>query len=126
MKVLALFCQLALGALFLVFGLNHFFHFVPPEMIPAPTTEEAKQFLKLLGDSGYMNVVMGLEIAGGIALLTVRWTNLGVLVLGPIMVNIGLYHGLLAKGGYEIPGLAAVLMIIVLARHWKEWQSTLD
>jgi hypothetical protein len=30
------------------------------------------------------------------------------------------------KGGYEIPGLAAVLFVIVLSRHWKEWQSTLD
>ena len=39
-------------------------------------------FLKLLAESGYMNVVMGLQIAGGVALLTIRWANLGVLILG--------------------------------------------
>lgn len=126
MKVLALIAQLVLGLVFLVFGANFFFHFLPPDLIPAPPTVEATEFMTLLDESGYMKVVMGLQIAGGIALLTMRWTNLGVLILGPILVNIWLYHAFLAKGGYEIPGLTTVLMIIVLARHWKEWQSTLD
>lgn len=126
MKFLALLCQLLLGLLFLVFGLDYFLHFIPADLKPPAPTGQAAQFLKILVDSGYMNVVMGLEIAGGLALLTIRWTNLGVLILGPILVNILLFHGLLAKGGYEIPGLTAVLMVIVLARHWKEWQSTLD
>jgi hypothetical protein len=126
MKILALFAQLTLGLMFLVFGLNHFLHFLPPDLVPVPKAAEAQQFLKLLSESGYMNVVMALEIAGGIALLTLRWTNLGVLITGPILVNICLYHGFLAKGNYEIPGLTVVLFFIVLARHWKEWQSTLD
>jgi putative oxidoreductase len=126
MKILALFAQLTLGLMFLVFGLNHFVHFLPPDLTPPPPTAEAQQFLKLLSESGYMNVVMALELAGGIALLTLRWTNLGILLTGPILVNILLYHGFLAKGGYEIPAFAAVLFIVVLARHWKEWQSTLD
>jgi hypothetical protein len=126
MKILALFCQLAFGLIFLVFGANYFLHFLPPDLTPPPPTDQAKQFFKLLMDSGYMSVVMALEIAGGIAMLTLRWTNLGVLILGPILVNIWLYHIFLAKGGYEIPGLTLVLFIIVLARHWKEWQSTLD
>jgi putative oxidoreductase len=126
MKVLALVSQLLLGLLFLTFGLNHFMHFLPPDLTPAPATEEAGQFIKLLADSGYMNVVMGLEIAGGLALLTLRWTNLGILIVGPILVNIWLYHALLVKGSYEIPGLTTVLMVIVLVKHWKEWQSALD
>jgi hypothetical protein len=50
----------------------------------------------------------------------------GILIVGPILVNICLYHFFLVGGGYEIPGLAVVLFVIVLARHWKEWQSTLD
>jgi putative oxidoreductase len=126
MKIFALFAQLVLGLMFLIFGLDHFLHFIPADLKPVIKSEEAKQFYKLLVDSGYMNVVMGLEIAGGIALMTLRWTNLGVLIVGPILVNIMLYHGFLVKGNYEIPGLAVVLMVIVLARHWKEWQSTLD
>ena len=126
MKLLALFSQLLLGLMFLVFGLDHFIHFIPKDLKPIPDTPEAQTFYQILLDSGYMNVVMGLEIAGGIALLTVRWTNLGVLLVGPILVNIMLYHVLLVKGDYEIPGLALLLMLIILARHWKEWQSTLD
>src|SRR4051794_13454804 len=126
MKILALFAQLTLGLMFLIFGLNYFLHFLPPDLTPSPPTAEAKQFLKLMMESGYMNVVMGLEIAGGIALLTLRWTNVGILLTGPILVNILLYHGFLAKANYELPAFALVLFIIVLARHWKEWQSTLD
>jgi putative oxidoreductase len=126
MKIFALFAQLVLGLMFLVFGLDHFIGFIPDTLKPGFRTKEAEQFYKLLVDSGYMNVVMGLEIAGGIALLTIQWTNLGVLIVGPILVNIVLFHTLLVKGNYEIAGLAVVLMIIVLARHWKEWQSALD
>jgi hypothetical protein len=125
MKFLALFAQLVLGLMFLIFGLDFFLHFIPKDFIPTPVGD-AKKFLDLLVSSGYMNVVMGLEIAGGIALLTLRWTNLGILLVGPILVNVFLYHAFLVQGNYEIPGLAIVLFIIVLARHWKEWQSTLD
>ena len=125
MKFPALFAQLVLGLMFLIFGLDFFLHFIPKDLMPTPEGD-AKKFYDLLVSSGYMNVVMGLELAGGIALLTLRWTNLGILIVGPILVNIGLYHAFLVKGNYEIPGLAIVLFIIVLARHWKEWQSTLD
>lgn len=126
MKFLALIAQLLLGLMFLVFGLDYFLHFIPEGWKPVPVAAEAKQFLKLLMDSGYMKVVMGLEIAGGIALLTVRWTNLGVLIVGPILINILFYHVFFVKGDYEIPGFTILLMLIVLARHWKEWQSALD
>lgn len=126
MKVLGLIAQLLLGLLFLVFGANFFFPFLPPALTPPPPTDDAKDFLVLLISSGYFAVVMGLEIAGGIALLTIRWANVGVLILGPILVNIWLYHGFLAKGGYEIPGLASVLFLIVIVRHWDEWKSALD
>ena len=125
MKFLALFAQLVLGLMFLIFGLDFFLHFIPKDLMPMPEGD-AKKFHDLLVSSGYMNVVMGLELAGGIALLTLRWTNLGILLVGPILVNIALYHAFLVKGNYEIPGLAIVLFIIVLARHWKEWQSALD
>lgn len=126
MKILTLIAQLVLGAMFLVYGLSYFKPFLPSDFVPQPPTKEAKDFFKILVDSGYMNVVMGLEIAGGIALLTMRWANLGVLIVAPILVNIWLYHGLLVKGNYEIPSLAAVLLLIIIAAHWKEWQSTLD
>jgi putative oxidoreductase len=125
MKMLALFSQLLLGLMFLVFGLDFFFPFIPTDLKPA-TTGDAKAFIDLLVEHKFMNVVMALEIAGGIALLTLRWTNLGVLIVGPILVNIVLYHLLIAKGGFEIPGLATVLMIVVVSKHWKEWQSALD
>jgi putative oxidoreductase len=125
MKMLALFSQLLLGLMFLVFGLDYFVNFIPADLKPKPAGD-AKAFIDLLVSSGYMNVIMALELAGGIALLTLRWTNAGILLVGPILVNIVLYHVFFVKGGYEIPGLAVVLMVIVLARHWKEWQSALD
>lgn len=125
MKFLALFAQLALGLMFLIFGLDHFAQFIPKDLKPE-MGGDAQKFYDLLVKSGYMNFVMGLELAGGIALLTLRWTNLGILIVGPIMVNIWLFHAFLVKGNYEIPGLATVFLLIVLTRHWKEWQSTLD
>ncbi len=63
MKIAALIARNLLGLMFLIFGLNGFFHFVPQ---PQPPAGVAGQFLGALGASHYMTPVFLLQLAGGV------------------------------------------------------------
>ena len=111
MKHIPTVARLLLGLMFTVFGANMWFHFIP---IPPPPDGPAKDFMFALYGSGYLDVVKVLEVAGGLLLLSGRFVNLALLLLGPVVVNIALYHFLLVKGGYEMPVVLGVLSLVTL------------
>ena len=59
-------------------------------------------------------MVKVLEVTGGLLLLSGRCTNLALILLGPVVVNIAMYHFFLVKGGYEMPVVLGVLSLIAL------------
>lgn len=82
-----------LGSVFLVFGLNGFFHFLPTPPVPA----EAGSFLGALAATGYMfPLIKGTEVVAALLLLANRWVALALVLLAPIVVNIVAFHTLLA------------------------------
>jgi uncharacterized membrane protein YphA (DoxX/SURF4 family) len=82
-----------LGLIFLVFGLNFFFGFLPQPPVP----EAALPFLGGLAASGYVfPVIKVLEVVTGVALLANRFVPLSLALLAPIVVNIFAFHALLA------------------------------
>ncbi len=85
--------RVLVGVPFLVFGLNHFAHFLP---MPTPNfPENATKFITALADSGYLNVVKVLEIVGGALVLSGRLVPPGLVILTPVAVNIALFDLLL-------------------------------
>lgn len=102
-----------LGLLFLIFGLNFFFQFIPMPADPSPDTAPHKMFMAAMFSTGYLTFVKILEIVGGILVAVPRTRNLGLLVLGPIVVNILAFHVFLTQGAglFEPP----VLLISVLS-----------
>ena len=56
-----------------------------------------------------------LELAGGLLLLSGRFVNLALAFIGPIVVNIALYHFFLEQGGYPLPIALGVLSLVALA-----------
>jgi putative oxidoreductase len=111
MKIAVLSARILLGLLFLVFGLNGFLHFIP---MPPPTGL-AGQYMGALFVSHYLVVVFLLQIVGGVLLLANRFVPFGLLLLGPVLVNIVLFHSFLAPEGLPIALLATVLWLIVFA-----------
>ena len=110
MKIAALIARNLLGVMFVVFGLNGFLHFIPQ---PPPPAGVATQFLTALGTSGYLVPVFALQLVGGALLLANRFVPLGLTLLGPVIVNVLLFHALMAPAGIA-PGLvAAVLWLVV-------------
>jgi hypothetical protein len=112
MKIAVLIARLLLGFMFLVFGLNGFLHFLPT---PPPQTGLAWEFVHALSESHYMIPVFLLQASGGLLLLINRFVPLGLVLLGPVIANILLFHILMAPDGLP-PGLIAlVLWLIVFA-----------
>lgn len=122
MKTVALVARVLLGLIFVVFGLNMWFHFIP---IPLPPTDAAKNFMKALYDSGYLDVVKVLEVTGGLALLSGRYLNLGLVLITPVVVNIFLYHLLLVKGGLPLPLVMLGCVAVLIVSQWKTWKGVL-
>lgn len=111
MKIAVLIARILLGLLFLVFGLNGFLHFIP---MPPPTGL-AGQYMGALFVSHYLVVVFLLQVVGGVLLLANRFVPLGLLLLGPVLVNIVLFHSFLAPEGLPIALFASVLWLVVFA-----------
>ena len=111
MRIAVLIARLLLGLIFIVFGLNGFLNFL--NMGPMPTGL-AGQFIVALFQSHYFWVVAALEIAGGLLLLVNRFVPLGLVLLGPIIVNILLYHVFLNPTGALFAIVVAALWFVVL------------
>lgn len=102
-----------LGLLFVTFGLNFFLQFIPMPADPSPETAPHKLFMAALYPTGYLTFVKVLEILGGLLVALPKTRNVGLLILGPIVVNILSFHIFLTRGAglFEPP----VLLISALS-----------
>jgi putative oxidoreductase len=82
MKILTIVARILLGLAFVVFGLNGFLMFIP---MPPPPPGHAGEFTGALFASGYLRVISGLQLAGGLLLWTGAFVPLGLLLLGPVL-----------------------------------------
>jgi len=121
MKITAMIARLLLGLVFFVFGLNGFLQFIP--MGPLPSGP-AGQFLTVLFVSHYVLIVSAVQLAGGVLLLVNRYVPLALTLLGPIIVNILLYHLLLNHAGAAVAIVVTILWGI-LAFHYRQYFSGL-
>lgn len=108
--------RLLLGLVFVVFGLNFFFNFIPqPEH-----AGEAGVFLGALFATGYMfPLIKVTEIVAGLMLLTNRFVPLALLLLAPVLVNIVAFHAVLEPAGLGM-GLALTALELGLAYAYRD------
>jgi putative oxidoreductase len=109
MKITIVIARFLLGLIFLVFGLNGFLHFIPSP----PPSGIAGQFAGALFVSNYLVVVFLLQIVSAILLLLNRYVPLALTLLAPIIVNILLFHILMAPSGLPLAIVVTVLWIVV-------------
>ncbi|HEY0161329.1 MAG TPA: hypothetical protein VGB69_01510 [Edaphobacter sp.] len=108
MKIAVTIARVLLGLLFTVFGLNGFLHFIP---LPPPPGL-AGQYMAALFMSHYLVVVFLLQLVGGVLVLANRFVPLGLLLLGPVVVNILLFHACLAPEGLPLALVSTVLWLV--------------
>lgn len=107
--------RILLGLVFFVFGLNGFLNFLPQPPLP----EAAVPFISGLAQSGYMfPVLKGIEVVASLMLLASLMVPLALTLLAPIIVNIALFHLLLAP---NLPMVALLLALeIYLAWSYRD------
>jgi putative oxidoreductase len=122
MKIAVLIARILLGLIFVVFGLNFFFHFLP--MTPPPMSEKAQAFSGGLYGSGYFFQYMKvIEISSGLAILFNRYTAFFLLILFPVSVNIFLFHAILLPSGLTVAGPLIILHLFLAFAYRKYYSS---
>jgi putative oxidoreductase len=117
MKYLYLICRILLGLLFVFFGANLLHPFLPAEMPPAGSPPA--QFMGVMFSTGWMHHIGFFQLLGGLLVLIGGTAPLGLVILGPVLVNILTFH-LLLTGGHGIgPGLFATLLEIILIYGYR-------
>jgi putative oxidoreductase len=112
MKTASHIARILLGLIFTVFGLNGFLHFIP---LPLPS-DVAGQFMGALFVSHYYMAVFAVQVAGGILLLSNRFVPLALTLLGPVIVNILLFHVTMAPDGLPMALVVTALWSVVFFR----------
>ncbi len=109
MKIAVLIARILLGLIFLVFGLNGFLNFIHGPM----PTGVAGQYLAVMGGTLYLHFVFLVQIVGGLLLLSGQFVPLALVLLGPVIINILLFHVSMQPSGLPPGLLATVLWFIV-------------
>jgi putative oxidoreductase len=120
MKIGALIARILMGFMFVVFGSNSFFHFIPtPQLPPTP----AGQWVGAMISSHYFMVVGAAQVIGGLMLLINRFVPLGLAILGPVIVNILSYHLLMDMKGIGGAAVVAVLWLFLFYAYRDNFKT---
>lgn len=115
MRYITILARILMGLVFLVFGLNGFFHFIPQPKDAMPAG--AMDFFGALMKTHYMiPLIFATQTLAGVLLLLNRFVPLALALIAPVVVNIISFHLFLAPSG--IP-LAAVVLILELFLAWS-------
>jgi hypothetical protein len=111
MKIAATVASILLGLVFLMATIPFFLGAMPePKLPPGPILD----FMNVFGPTGYMKFVKVFELLGAILVIIPKTRNLGLLVLGPIIVNILAFNVLVAKFGTLADPMAATMIVLII------------
>ncbi len=111
MKIAIVIARVLLGLVFLAAGLVGILHHMSP---PPTMPPDAVTMTTILSVSGWMKFVDVLMVVAGLLLLVGRYVPLALVLLGPVLVNILLFHLTLEGGKGILPGLVSSLLELFL------------
>ena len=109
MKIASTLSRFLLGLIFVTFGLNGFLHFIS---MPPPIGL-AGQYFTVLFLSHYLVAVFAIQLTGGVLLFVPRTIPIALVLLGPVIVNILLFHFLMAPSGLLLALVTTALWFVV-------------
>jgi putative oxidoreductase len=115
MIIATIIVRVLLGLAFIVFGLNAFLNFIPA---PPPPEGLAGDFVKVFTASGYAKWIGAFQILGGLLLFIPRFVPLGLTILGGVIVNILIFHTVMAPEGFG-PGLVVAALALFLLWQYR-------
>lgn len=115
-KYLPIVAGIVLGLLFVMASMMFFLKLYPEPKFPEGST--IAHFMAALGPTGYMHFVKVFELLGGILVAIPRTRNYGLLVLGPIIVNIIAFHIFIAGPKGLLDPMLDVIIALALYLLW--------
>ena len=112
MKSIVTVSRILLGLIFVVFGLNGSLHFITTPQFRGV----AGQFIGAIFTSHFYTVVFLTQIVSGLLLLANRYVPLGLLLLGPVIVNILGFHIFMSTTNLPLALVVTALWLIVFVR----------
>ena len=119
MKIAVVIARILLGLLFHFTGSNNLFHFIPQQPIPG----DAGTLADVLFRHGWFTFHGLLEVVAGALLVVGRYVPIGLVILGPILVNILVFHITLGPSGIG-PGLVCTLLeVFLIYAYWPAFEG---
>ena len=120
MKIVTVIARILLGLIFLFFGLNIFFHFLPAVELPGM----AGAYIHALVQSHYIFVIAAVQVVAGALLLVNRFVPLALALLAPLLVNILTFHIAMQPSGLP-PGVFCTILWIILGWRYRAFFAPL-
>lgn len=105
-----------LGLAFIAFSV--LFFLMAGKQPPPPEGSPAALFMGAFYPTGYLHFVKVLEFIGGVLVAIPKTRNFGLLVLGPIIVNILAFHTFITKGADLFSPPIIIIVLIALFLLW--------
>jgi putative oxidoreductase len=121
-KWLPIVAGIVLGLLFLMASVMFFLNLGPKPTFPEGSP--ISHFFAAFGPTGYLKFVKVFELIGGLLVMIPRLRNFGLLLLGPVIVNIVAYH-MLVDDPMSILNIKFMWMlyIIVVCALYLFWDA---
>lgn len=109
-----------LGLLFITFGMMFFLNKMPQQAAP-PEGSPPALFMGAFYPTGYLHFVKFFEVLGGLLVAIPKTRNFGLLVLGPIIVNILAFHVFITKGAglFDPPFIIPIIVALASFLLWS-------
>ncbi len=105
MEIAITISRVIMGLCFVIIGLNFWANWFQMPQEDGP----AKRFLEAMEESGYMHAVKTIEVSGGMMMLVGFKLPLALMLLGPVIANIFLFHSCLDRRGLPVATMLVVL-----------------
>lgn len=113
-----------LGLAFVAFSLMFLLGFVPEQPAP-PEGSPMALFMGAMVPTGYLTFVKVCELIGGVLVAIPLTRNFGLLLLGPILVNILAFHIFINEGKYLADPVMIILCLLSAFLLWSGRRSFL-
>lgn len=116
MKKLPIIAGIVLGLCFLVASVPILLNIKMEN--PPPMTKSAEDFMAVFFSTGYVKFVKIFEFIGGIVVMIPRLRNIGLLLLGPVIVNILAFTMLIDEPKHLMNPLLVIVTVCSLYLLW--------
>ncbi len=115
-KYLPCIAGVLLGLCFLAASVPVLFNLI--KIPPMPEGTSAWHFMEAFVPTGYVKFVKMFEFTGGIVVMIPRLRNIGLLLLGPVIVNIIAFHVLIDDDRHLINPMLDIIIVCALYLFW--------